>query len=76
MLAIALGTNAPDSAPPVELGVSLKSFTLLFTDDLYLAAWLTSLRIAATSTLVDAAAGLSHGLRHRPRRAASAGRCC
>ena len=52
VLAIALGTNAPDSVPPVELGIGLKSFTLLFTDDLYLAAWLTSLRIAAASTLV------------------------
>ncbi|MDI1283558.1 MAG: ABC transporter permease subunit [Reyranella sp.] len=52
VLAIALGTNAPDSVPPVELGFSLKNFTLLFTDDLYLAAWLTSLRIAATSTIV------------------------
>ncbi len=52
VLAIALGTNAPDSVPPVALGFSLKSFALLFTDDLYLAAWLTSLRIAATSTVV------------------------
>jgi len=52
VLAIALGTNAPDSVPPVALGASLKNFALLFTDDLYLAAWLTSLRIAATSTLV------------------------
>jgi putrescine transport system permease protein len=52
VLAIALGTNAPDSVPPVALGFSLKSFTLLFTDDLYLSAWLTSLRIAATSTIV------------------------
>jgi len=52
VLAIALGTNSPDSVPPVELGASLKNFSLLFTDDLYLAAWLTSLRIAATSTLV------------------------
>ena len=42
----------PNSAPPVELGLSLKSFALLFTDDLYLAAWLSSLRIAATATLV------------------------
>lgn len=52
VLAIALGTNAPDAAPPVELGFSLKNFALLFSDDLYLAAWLSSLRIAATSTLV------------------------
>src|SRR5689334_2963477 len=51
VLAIALGTNAPDSAPPVELGWSLANFKLLFTDDLYLAAWLSSLRIAATATL-------------------------
>jgi putrescine transport system permease protein len=51
VLAIALGTNAPDSAPPVELGLSLANFKLLFTDDLYVAAWLSSLRIAATSTL-------------------------
>jgi putrescine transport system permease protein len=50
VLAIALGTNAPDSAPPVQLGLSLANFKLLFTDDLYLAAWLSSLRIAATAT--------------------------
>jgi putrescine transport system permease protein len=52
VVAIALGTNAPDSAPPVELGLSLQNFALLFTDDLYVAAWLSSLRIAATATLV------------------------
>jgi putrescine transport system permease protein len=52
VLGIALGTNAPDSAPPVALGFSLKSFALLLGDDLYLAAWLSSIRIAATSTLV------------------------
>ncbi|HQS16476.1 ABC transporter permease subunit [Reyranella sp.] len=52
VLAISLGTYAPDSVPPVELGFSFKSFALLFSDDLYLAAWLSSLRIAATSTLV------------------------
>jgi putrescine transport system permease protein len=51
VLAIALGTNAPDSAPPVTLGFSLANFQLLFSDDLYLAAWLSSLRIAAVSTL-------------------------
>ena len=52
VLAISLGTYAPDSVPPVELGLGFKSFALLFSDDLYLAAWLSSLRIAATSTLV------------------------
>ena len=52
VLAISLGNYAPDSVPPVELGLSFKSFALLFSDDLYLAAWLSSLRIAATSTLV------------------------
>ena len=52
VLAISLGTYAPDSVPPVDLGFSFKSFALLFSDDLYLAAWLSSLRIAATSTLV------------------------
>ena len=52
VLAISVGTYAPDSVPPVELGLSFKSFALLFSDDLYLAAWLSSLRIAATSTLV------------------------
>jgi putrescine transport system permease protein len=52
VLAIAVGTNAPDSAPPVALGFSLENFKLLFTDDLYIAAWLSSLRIAATATLV------------------------
>ena len=52
VLAIALGTNAPDSAPAVALGFSLENFALLFTDDLYVAAWLSSLRIAATATMV------------------------
>ncbi len=52
VLGIALGTSTPDSVPPVQLGFSLASFKLLVTDDLYLAAWLSSLRIAATSTLV------------------------
>ena len=52
VLGIALGTSAPDAVPPVQLGFSLASFKLLFTDDLYLAAWLSSIRIAATSTLV------------------------
>ena len=52
VLAISVGPYAPDSVPPVELGLSFKSFALLFSDDLYLAAWLSSLRIAATSTLV------------------------
>jgi len=51
VLGLAFGTNAPDLAPPVELGVNFASFKLLFTDDLYLAAWLSSLRIAALSTL-------------------------
>ena len=50
--AIAFGTNTPDTAPPVALGASFASFKLLFTDGLYLAAWLSSLRIAAASTLV------------------------
>jgi putrescine transport system permease protein len=51
VLVIALGTNAPDAAPPVELGLSLESFKLLFTDNLYIGAWLASVRIAATVTL-------------------------
>jgi putrescine transport system permease protein len=51
VLAIAFGTNNPDVAPPVDLGLSLANFKLLFSDALYLAAWLSSLRIAATSTL-------------------------
>jgi putrescine transport system permease protein len=51
VLVIAFGTNAPDSVPPVELGLNFESFRLLFTDSLYLAAWISSLRIAATSTL-------------------------
>ena len=49
---IALGTNNPDAVPPVDLGFSLRNFALLFSDDLYLAAWLSSIRIAATSTLI------------------------
>ncbi|MBS0526934.1 MAG: ABC transporter permease subunit [Proteobacteria bacterium] len=50
VLGLSFGTNSPDLAPPVELGLNLASFRLLFTDDLYLAAWLSSLRIAAVST--------------------------
>ena len=51
VLGLAFGTNNPDLAPPVELGFSFGSFELLFTDKLYLTAWLASLRIAAVSTL-------------------------
>ncbi|MDP3158455.1 MAG: ABC transporter permease subunit [Reyranella sp.] len=72
VLAIALGTNSPDSVPPVELGVSLKNFYLLFTDDLYLSAWLTSLRIAATSTV--AALLLGYPMAYAIARAAPARR--
>src|SRR5262249_40038412 len=49
---LSFATNAPDLAPPVELGVNWASYRLLFTDDLYLAAWLSSLRIAAASTVL------------------------
>jgi putrescine transport system permease protein len=52
VLAIALGANNPDAVPPVDLGLSPANFTRLFTDDLYVAAWLGSLRIAAISTLI------------------------
>jgi len=51
VLAIALGTNDPDAAPPVVLGFSLENFARLFSDKLYVAAWLSSIRIAAVSTL-------------------------
>jgi putrescine transport system permease protein len=51
VLTIALGTSNPDAVPPVDFGVSFESFARLFTDKLYVAAWLSSLRIAAVSTL-------------------------
>jgi putrescine transport system permease protein len=57
VLAISLGSNAPDSVPPVTLGLGVANFKLLFTDTLYLAAWLSSLRIAATSTLATLVLG-------------------
>jgi putrescine transport system permease protein len=57
VLGIAFGTNNPDITPPIELGFNLTSFKLLFTDDLYLAAWLSSLRIAAASTLATLVLG-------------------
>ena len=69
VLAIAFGTNAPDPAPPVELGFSLA--------ELHAAVHRRSLprRLAVLAAhrrhrrpLVTAAAGLSDGLRHRPRR--------
>ena len=57
VVAIALGTNNPDAVPPVDLGLSLKNFALLWSDDLYRVAWLNSLRIAATSTAICLALG-------------------
>ena len=75
VLAIALGTNAPNSAPPVELAFSLQNFALLFTDDLYLAAWLSSLRIAATATVITLLLGypMAYAIaRAAPRAAATA----
>ena len=35
VLAIALGSNDPDSAPPVALGFGFENFARLFTDKLY-----------------------------------------
>ncbi|HJQ58315.1 MAG TPA: ABC transporter permease subunit [Vineibacter sp.] len=49
--AISLGENAPDSAPPVSLTWSGKTYVQLFSDALYPAAYLNSLRIAAIATL-------------------------
>ena len=51
VLGLSFATNNPDLAPPVELGFNLASYELLFTDKLYVAAWLSSLRIATTATL-------------------------
>jgi putrescine transport system permease protein len=51
VLTIAVGTNNPDAVPPIDFGLSFASFARLFTDKLYVAAWLSSLRIAAVSTL-------------------------
>jgi putrescine transport system permease protein len=51
VLTIALGTSNPDAVPPVDFGLSLESFARLFTDKLDVDAWLSSLRIAAVSTL-------------------------
>ena len=51
VLTIAVGTNNPDAVPPVDLGFSFANFARLFTDRLYIDAWLSSLRIAAVSTL-------------------------
>jgi len=52
VLVLAFATNSPDNAPPVELGLSFANFKLLFSDHLYVVAWLSSLRIAAVSTFV------------------------
>ncbi|UYN96295.1 MAG: ABC transporter permease subunit [Enhydrobacter sp.] len=52
VLAISLGTSSFESVPPFDLGFDLGNYRLLFGDDLYVAAWLSSLRIAATSTLL------------------------
>jgi putrescine transport system permease protein len=51
VLTIAVGTNNPDAVPPVDFGLSFANFARLFTDKLYVDAWLSSLRIAAVSTL-------------------------
>jgi putrescine transport system permease protein len=50
--AISLGENAPDSVPPVSLTGSGKTYVQLFSDALYPAAYLNSLRIAAIATAI------------------------
>ena len=72
VVAIALGTNNPDAVPPVDLGLSLKNFALLWSDDLYRIAWLNSLRIAATSTAICLLLG--YPMAHAIARAAPARR--
>jgi len=49
--AISLGT-AGDGQPPFELGLSTANYALLLGDSLYVDAFLTSVRIAATATLI------------------------
>ncbi len=48
---ISFGEAAPDRAPPVALTGTVRNYTFLFTDPLYVSAYLGSLRIAAISTM-------------------------
>jgi putrescine transport system permease protein len=50
--AISLADNTPDTVPPVSLTGSARSYVLLWSDALYPAAYVNSLRIAAISTCV------------------------
>ncbi len=49
--AISLG-EATQGAPPFEWGISFSNYALVFADDLYWGAFLTSARIAGTSTAI------------------------
>ncbi|MBX3500289.1 MAG: ABC transporter permease subunit [Alphaproteobacteria bacterium] len=50
--AISLGQNAPDAAPPVAMAGTVRNYAFLFSDALYVDAYLSSLRIAAIATLL------------------------
>ncbi len=50
--AISLGQNAPDAAPPVVMTGTARNYAFLLSDPLYIDAYLSSLRIAAISTVL------------------------
>ncbi|MBM3645522.1 MAG: ABC transporter permease subunit [Alphaproteobacteria bacterium] len=70
VLAMSFATADADRAPPVAFSLTLKNYALLFSDPLYLAAWIASLRIAATSTLVALLLGypMALAIARAPRR--------
>ncbi len=68
--AISLG-EATQGAPPFEWGISLSNYALVFDDDLYWGAFLSSARIAGTSTAICLLIGYPIALgivRSRPER--------
>jgi putrescine transport system permease protein len=52
VVAISIGQNAPDAAPPVAMSGTVRNYAFLLSDPLYVDAYLSSLRIAAIATLL------------------------
>ena len=53
----------------LAIKLNFNNYAFLFTDRLYINAFLNSIKVAFISTVFCLARGLSHGVRHRPRQA-------
>ncbi len=60
----------------LAIKVNFNNYAFLFTDSLYINAFLNSIKVAFISTVLCLSDRLSDGLRHRARQADARATCC